>query len=110
MSASVHPFRALPAPPVGQGSTVPGRPTSSPDCSGAVSVSAATMILLRAIAAHDRVSVAQLVADLVVERARTMRLSRLARAALDHPSHTCEPSMGRKDVPSGVLPLPQGPP
>ncbi|MHB2265011.1 hypothetical protein [Aliihoeflea sp. PC F10.4] len=110
MSASVHPFRSLPPSPVGQRSAVPGEAVSSRDSSGTVSIPAGTMVLLKAMAAHDRVSVEQLVTELACGRAKSLGLSRLARAVLDYPSHTCEPSMERKGVPSGVLPLPQGPP
>lgn len=138
MTASIHPFRSLPASPGEQGIAVPGEVVSSHASSGTVSfcvgravvarrshkpevagsnpapattlpVSAATMALLKAIAAHERLTVAQLVAELACERAKTIGLSRLARAVLDHPSHTCG-AEGRKGVPSGVLPLPQGPP
>lgn len=87
MSASIHSFSAW-----GTGVAALELPSSSPDSSGAanagegahlIAPSPATIILLKALATHDGVSLAHLVERLACERARALGLSRLARAVAD---------------------------
>ncbi|MGQ2906712.1 MAG: hypothetical protein ACT6QU_02045 [Aliihoeflea sp.] len=87
MSASIHSLSAW-----GTGVAAPLDRSSSPVNDGAanagegahlIAPSSATIILLKALAAHDGIGVAQLVERLACERARTLGLSRLARAVAD---------------------------
>lgn len=87
MSASIHSLSAW-----GTGVAASLDRSSSPVNDGAanagegahlIASSPATMILLKALAAHDGLGVAQLVERLACDRARELGLSRLARAVAD---------------------------
>ncbi len=87
MSATIHSLSAW-----GAGVAATLDRSSSPVNDGAanagegahlIASSPATIILLKALAAHDGIGVAQLVERLASERARELGLSRLARAVAD---------------------------
>lgn len=78
------------------------RRSHKPEVLGSIP-SPATIILLKALAAHDGVSVAQLVERLACERARALGLSRLARAVADHNfAHGQQPCTGAAETSAGV--------
>lgn len=107
MSASIHSLSAW-----GTGVAVPFDRSSSPVNDGAanaregahlIAPSPATIILLKALAPHDGVSVAQLVERLACERACALGLSRLARAVADHNfAHGQQPCAGAAETSAGV--------
>ncbi len=66
--------------------------------------------LLKPLALHAGLRPAQLVERLLIDHARTLRLDHLVAAVIKESAHTCKRSVGRQEVPSGLLPLPQAPP